>query len=130
MRNSEKIYENISNAERILNLNVLNQINEAIKSISKISAYNDLYKKENDRLQGLYYELEDLSQNLYSYKEDISFNEIENNEIIKRLDLLYNLKRKYGNNIEEILEYRNDIQRKKDEIINMEEHLNEVSKKI
>lgn len=130
MRNSEKIYESISCAESILYSNVLNEVNSAIKSISKISSYNDLYKIENDRLQGLYYELEDLAQNLYSYKEDVFFDENENNEIIKRLDLLYNLKRKYGNNIEEILEYRNDIQRKKDDIINMEENLNEVSKRI
>lgn len=130
MRNSEKIYENISNAESILSSNVLNDINSVIKSLSKVCEYNELYKKENDRLQGLYYELEDLSQNLFKYKEEISFDERENNEVIKRLDLLYSLKRKYGNNIEEILEYRNEIQIKKDNIINMEEHLSNVSKKI
>lgn len=130
MRNSEKIYENISNADSILSSNVLNDINSVIKCLSKVCEYNELYKKENDRLQGLYYELEDLSQNLFKYKEEISFDERENNEVIKRLDLLYSLKRKYGNNIEEILEYRNDIQIKKDNIINMEEHLSNVSKKI
>lgn len=130
MRNSEKIYENISNAESILSSNVLNDVNSVIKCLSKVCEYNELYKKENDRLQGLYYELEDLSQNLFKYKEEISFDERENNEVIKRLDLLYSLKRKYGNNIEEILEYRNDIQIKKDNIINMEEHLSNVSKKI
>ena len=130
MRNSEKIYENISSAENILSSSILNDINNAIKSLSKISEYNELYKKENDRLQGIYYELEDLSQNLFKYKEEISFDERENNEIIKRLDLLYSLKRKYGNNIEEILEYRDNIQTKREEIQNMEEHLNKVSLRI
>ena len=130
MRNSEKIYENISSAENILSSSILNDINNAIKSLSKISEYNELYKKENDRLQGIYYELEDLSQNLFKYNEEISFDERENNEIIKRLDLLYSLKRKYGNNIEEILEYRDNIQTKREEIQNMEEHLNKVSLRI
>lgn len=130
MRNSEKIYENISSAENMLSFSILNDINNSIKSLSKISEYNELYKKENDRLQGIYYELEDLSQNLFKYKEEISFDERENNEIIKRLDLIYSLKRKYGNNIEEILEYRDNIQTKKEEIQNMEEHLNKVSLRI
>lgn len=130
MRNSEKIYENISSAENILSSSILNDINNSIKSLSKVIEYNELYKKENDRLQGIYYELEDLSQNLFKYKEEISFDERENNEIIKRLDLLYSLKRKYGNNIEEILEYRDNIQTKREEIQNMEEHLNKVSLRI
>ena len=130
MRNSEKIYESISSAENVISSNVLNDIDNTLRNLSKISEYNELYKKESDRLQGIYYELEDLSQNLYTYKEDISFDEIENNEVIKRLDLLYSLKRKYGNNIEEILEYRNNIQIKKEEIENMEEHLSNVSLRI
>lgn len=130
MRNSEKIYECISSAENVISSNVLNDIDNTLRNLSKISEYNELYKKESDRLQGIYYELEDLSQNLYTYKEDISFDENENNEVIKRLDLLYSLKRKYGNNIEEILEYRNNIQIKKEEIENMEEHLNNVSLRI
>ena len=130
MRNAEKIYESISSAENVISLNVLNDIDNTLRNLSKISEYNELYKKENDRLQGIYYELEDLSQNLYTYKENITFDENENNEVIKRLDLLYSLKRKYGNNIEEILEYRNNIQIKKEEIENMEEHLSNVSLRI
>ena len=130
MRNSEKIYECISSAENVISSNVLNDIDNTLRNLSKISEYNELYKKESDRLQGIYYELEDLSQNLYTYKEDISFDENENNEVIKRLDLLYSLKRKYGNNIEEILEYKDNIQIKKEEIENMEEHLSNVSLRI
>ncbi len=130
IQNSEKIYESINNAENIISSNVLDAISEALKNLSKISDYNSKYKAENDRLQGLYYELEDVCQNIYSYKEDIYFDEQEKKEVIKRLDLLYLLKRKYGNNIEEIIEYRNNIQIKKEEIENMEEHLKVVSERL
>lgn len=127
MRNSEKIYENLSFAEEILSSNILNNINDVIKNLGKIGEYNEIYRNQNDRLQGLYYELEDLSQEIFTYKEKISFDENESNEVIKRLDLLYSLKRKYGNNIEEILNYKDNIKLKKDEIENMEEHLKKVS---
>lgn len=127
MKNTEKIYESIATVENILSSNTLSEINDALKNLYKICEYNELYKKENDRLQSVYYELEDISQNLYSYKDDIYFDTDQNDEIMKRLDLLYTLKRKYGNSIDEILEYRKKIQEKKEEIQNMEEHLSIVS---
>ena len=71
-----------------------------------------------------------MSQELFNYKEELSFDENYNNDVIKRLDLLYSLKRKYGNNIEEILKYKESNIAKKEEIENMEEHLNEVQKKL
>ena len=41
-----------------------------------------------------------------SYREDMDFNEEERDFIEERLDLIYALKRKYGNTIEEILKYK------------------------
>lgn len=127
MRNSEKIYEGLSSVENLISSNVLNDINSAIKNLDKISSYNNIYKIQNDRLQGIYYELEDLSEEIFTYKESILFDEKQNNDIIKRLDLLYSLKRKYGNNIEEILKYKEKIKAKKLEIENREERLIKVS---
>lgn len=130
IRNSEKIYENISAAENILSSNIISDLDVALKKLCKISDYNNLYQIENDRLQCVYFELEDISKNLYTYKDDICFDENENNLILKRLELLYSLKRKYGNNIEEIIEYRNKIQARKDDIENMEDHLIMVGSRI
>ena len=130
IRNSKKIYEAIAVAEHILSSTIISDLDVALKNMCKISEYNDLYKAENDRLQNMYYELQDVSNNLYSYKEEVCFDKRENDEVLTRLDLLYSLKRKYGNSIEEIIEYRNNIQVKKDEIQNMETYLINTRKKI
>lgn len=130
IRNSKKIYEAIAVAEHILSSTIISDLDVALKNICKISEYNDLYKAENDRLQNMYYELQDVSNNLYSYKEEVCFDKRENDEVLTRLDLLYSLKRKYGNSIEEIIEYRNNIQVKKDEIQNMETYLINTRKKL
>lgn len=130
IRNSKKIYEAIAVAEHILSSTIISDLDVALKNICKISEYNDLYKAENDRLQNMYYELQDVSNNLYSYKEEVCFDKRENDEVLTRLDLLYSLKRKYGNSIEEIIEYRNKIQVKKDEIQNMETYLINTRKKL
>lgn len=130
MRNSEKINEALSISEELVSSKILNNINEVVKNLNKISQFNDMYKKQSDRIEGIYYDLEDMSQELFNYKEELSFNEIDNNDVIKRLDLLYSLKRKYGNNVEEILKYKEENIKRKEEIENMEEHLNEVKKEL
>lgn len=130
MRNSEKINEALSISEELVSSKILNNINEVVKNLSKISQFNDMYKKQSDRIEGIYYDLEDMSQELFNYKEELSFNQIDNNDVIKRLDLLYSLKRKYGNNVEEILKYKEENIKRKEEIENMEEHLTEVKKEL
>ena len=42
---------------------------------------------------------------------NIYFDENKKMEIAERLDLIYTLKRKDGNNIQEILEYKNDLEK-------------------
>lgn len=130
MRNAEKINEALNISEELISSEILNNINEVVKNLNRISQFNNMYKKQSDRIEGIYYDLEDMSQELFNYKEELSFDENYNNDVIKRLDLLYSLKRKYGNNIEEILKYKESNIAKKEEIENMEEHLNEVQKKL
>ena len=56
--------------------------------------------------KNIYYELQEISRDISGYKEETYFDEEERNEIERRLDLIHSLKRKYGNTIEEILNYK------------------------
>ena len=60
------------------------------------------------------------------FSEDIYFNDKEIEEVEKRLDLICSMKRKYGNNIEEILKYKQEVEREKYEIENLEEYTNKL----
>ena len=62
-------------------------------------------------------------------KEEIYFDEEERSNIENRLDTIYSLKRKYGNSIEEILEYRDKIEKEIDEIENKDEYNNKLKEK-
>ena len=61
------------------------------------------------RLKNSYYEIQEASRDLSN--EDVYFDAEEQNEIEQRLDLINSLKRKYGNNIEQILEYKAQIEK-------------------
>jgi len=51
------------------------------------------------------YQVEDLSGQLQAYAEEIEFSPERLQEVEERLGMIYNLKRKYGNSIEEILAF-------------------------
>ena len=63
-------------------------------------------------------------------QKEINKFENERNEIEKRLDIIFSLKRKYGNSIEEILKYKENVSKQIYEIENVDEHNEKLRKSI
>ena len=61
--------------------------------------------------------------------EDVDFDEQDREKIETRLDIIDNLKRKYGNNIEEILKYSDEINCEINKIENAEEYIENVKER-
>ena len=120
--NAEKIADNLKIADRTIGEGGIDCISEAIRALEKIENIDNKYEKVNSNLKNIYYELQELSRDINSYKEDTFFDDYEREEIEKRLDLIYDLKRKYGNNIEEILRYKINVEQEIEYIENLEEH--------
>lgn len=128
--NSEKLSKNLGIAENeILNVS-LDSILSAVKSLEKIEDINSNYKNALQRLKSTYYDLEDLGREISSYSEEIYFNENEIEEVETRLNVISSMKRKYGNNIEEIVKYSNEIKKEIYEIENLEEYTNKLKKNL
>ena len=124
--NSEKIVSNLQEADNLISDNSIDSISMAIRSLEKIENIDSKYEKISSNLKSIYYELQELARDVSSYKEEIYFDEEENKYIEERLDLIYSLKRKYGNNIEEILKYNKEIQKEIKYIENLEGYHNKL----
>ena len=120
--NSEKIAKNLKEAEEAIGENTIDIIGNAIKALEKIENIDIKYQQTAEELKNIYYGLQEVSRNIYEYSEDIEYNEQEINETENRLDTIYNLKRKYGNNIKEILKYQKEVEEEIEKIENLEEH--------
>jgi DNA repair protein RecN (Recombination protein N) len=120
---SEKITINLKEAENQINENAIDSINIAIKSLEKIEQYNNKYSSIISRLKESYYEIQEASIDISSLNEDMYFNEGEQEEIENRLNLISSLKRKYGNNVNEILEYKEKVNQEIFEIENLETYI-------
>ena len=122
IQNSEKIVECLNCSSMILNDTTLNSIDEALRALSKIENLDVKYSKKYSELQGLFYDMQEISRDIEAFQEDTYFDEEEANLIFKRLDLISDLKRKYGNNITEILKYRDEVNEKILYIKNLEDY--------
>ena len=128
--NSEKISTNLQEADISIGENSIDNLNVAIRALEKIENIDEKYEKITSNLKNIYYELQEISRDISDYKEDVYFDENERNEIEERLDLIYSLKRKYGNNIQEILNYKNEIQDEISHIENLDEYTNKLKNEL
>ena len=106
--------------------NTIDCLSKSIRSLEKIEQIDSKYGQTVCNLKSIYYELQEISKDISNYKEDICFDEEERYNIEQRLDIIYDLKRKYGNSISEILEYNNNIKERINKIENLEDHNNKL----
>ena len=124
IQNSEKIARTLNEIELSIGENTIDLISNAIKQIEKIENIDSKYEQCTNSLKSVYYEIQEISRDVSNFRENIYFDENEQKEIEKRLDSIYDLKRKYGNSINEILDYKNEVEEEIYRIENMEEHTN------
>ena len=130
MLNSEKISKNLNEADIAIGESGIDSINLAIRALEKIENIDKKYEDISSNLKNIYYELQEISRDISDYREDVYFDEQERNEVEERLDLIYNLKRKYGNDVQEILNYKDEIEAEINHIENLDEYNNKLKKEL
>lgn len=128
--NSEKIYTCLTEVDSNLSESVIDGINLSIRALEKIEDIDDEYKNKLTDLKNIYYDVQELTRDISDLNSDVSFDESKRNEIEERLDCIYDLKRKYGNSISEIIEYKEQIKKDIYTIENLEEHNNKLKKEL
>lgn len=115
LQNSEKIFENINKSYQIMyeeSPSVMDGLNSSLKYVDEVSGFSREIASLSEEFSDLYYRLEDVCHSLRSLKDSIVFSPVELDEAIARINLIDNLKKKYGDTIDEILEYRYNLQSK------------------
>ncbi|MGL5058001.1 MAG: DNA repair protein RecN [Fusobacteriaceae bacterium] len=113
--NAGKIKEKLQNTQLLLRdgeINALNFIHNSKKSLEGLSKYGEEFQELQERLEKIYYELEDAVDAVATIDEDIECNDIKLEKTIARLDHINKLKMKYGSNINEILDFRDELEEK------------------
>ena len=130
MQNAEKLKDNLCEVDNELNENAIVAISNAIRSLEKIQDCGSKYTEKLSILKSSYYDIQELARDLSYMREDVDFDEEERNQIENRLDLIYSLKRKYGNTISEILEYSSKVEEEIHKIENLDEYHKKIKARI
>lgn len=105
------------------NLGVAMDALEEIKDIS--SELNDIYQKVSDA----FYNLQDTAHNISGELSSMEWDPNRLNEVEQRLDLIDQLKHKYGDNIPQILAYYKKIKQELDEMQSSEQDASNLDEK-
>lgn len=128
--NSEKIVTALKKSYALLDENIIEELSSVMHEMSGISALNERYENALQVVNDAYYSLKDVSSEIMDCADEVSFDENEQNEIEERLDLIFSLKRKYGNDVEKVLEYLDKISDELNTLENSEEIINELENKL
>ena len=134
LQNSEKIRTYLDKAKSVLSgygvsEGACNLVDEASTSLIKASNFYDEAEDISNRLSDLSYTLSDISTEISDLIDNLEFDPSRLEEIELRLDEIYKLKRKYGNTIEEILEYRDNAAIRLDKLLNYDKNMAELKEK-
>lgn len=136
LENAGKIAEKTRNAYDILfdGSDMQKSANDAlwdgIGELQEVADFDGELKKIHDELSDLAYEISDKMRPLRKYIDALSFEPYELQQVEDRLDLIYNLKRKYGSTIELILKYAQDATHESENIIRSDERAAELRAEI
>ena len=125
---SEKITNNLYEAQNSLNESAIESMEHAIRALEKIEEYSDKFKNIVERLRSSYYEVEECARDVEDEAERNTFDEERLGEIENRLECIKTLKRKYGNTVKEILEYKSKVKKEIYDIENLEEYVLKLKK--
>lgn len=93
----------------------------ALRGLEDAAALDSALAPIVETMSSAVYELEEVAHDLVRYQDGIEFNTERLEQIEERLELLRNLKRKYGSTLEEILAYQEATLQKLDALTHSEE---------
>ena len=133
IQNSEKLSMALNNVHVTLTdehaiTDRLYELSNHLQSIDDILP--DKFSKLKEDIDQFYYTLEDAKHELYDEMSNTEFDEQMLNELESRMNLLNNLKRKYGKDINELITYKDKLQNEIDKIENYEESTSQLREEI
>lgn len=105
-------------------------INKALVLLKSILGIDEGLDEIYKSLEEVSFQLEDVLSELRDKKEESDFDPRLLDQIDERCDLIFRLKKKYGNTIENVLEYCKKSEKELEELINSEEMINNLQEDI
>jgi len=127
LSHAEEIKGGLFKASQLLNNDeggVVANLREALSIVEGIHSFLDRSEEMEERLRSAYIDLDDLASEMEGLKEDTENNPKRNQIVSERLDVIYNLERKYNvDTIGELLALKEELEKRMENIEELDETL-------
>lgn len=130
LENAEKIKLGMNHIYSILyqsndyqQASVFDLVNNARNVIQGFDYMDEALTQIESALDDFVYTIEDVVDSVRAYNDDFDFSEQDKHAFEERLDLIFNIKRKYGPTIEDVKKYEKTIEKELDRLLNSDEAL-------
>lgn len=123
--NFQAIHDALELSYQILSgekIDVVGNLGNAMNELSDVSDLSENLQEINTKISDAFYSLEDTARDISDELDSMEWNGERLNEIEERLELIHQLKRKYGDTIEDILHYHSRIEKELREMENAEQN--------
>ena len=106
--NHKMIADTLTNAYAMLDaeeFSSLSNVRSAMNDLESIEEYDTSYKELSSQLSETFYALEDITKRLEDVVDGLEFDGNRLMQVELRLDLIHSIKRKYGGQVKDVLEY-------------------------
>ena len=131
LSNAEKINNSLKLSCELLNYrddgnSVLESLSKVISELSSVEKNSQVIGEKKAVIEEAYYNIEEVSRELRDIAEDTVYDENKLEKINERIYEINGYKKKYGNTIEEVIEYFNKLKENYNELVNASEILKEL----
>ncbi|ENH97422.1 DNA repair protein RecN [Gracilibacillus halophilus YIM-C55.5] len=128
----EQIYQNVSDAYQALHgeHQGLDWLQVAGNHLESAGEHSDHISKMHETFTDHYFMIEELSYDIRNFLDQIEFDPNRLQIIEERLNEINQLKKKYGNSVEDIMEYSAKVEEELEEIRNYDQHLENLSESL
>lgn len=135
LQNAEKLSDGINAAVECLyggdeSDGAATLLAQAERELARLSRYTDAFAQLHDKVADLMYQVQDVAEEARDSRDDLSYSADELEQIESRLDVIHRLRRKYGVNCADILEYLEKAKAELDEIEFADDHLERLKGKL
>ncbi len=122
---TEQAYRNLyeSEEEQLSAMDLLGQVEQ---ELTALAPYDPQWESWLEKVRETQYQMEDLARELRAYGDQVAYSPAKLAAVEERLNLIFTLKQKYGDTIEEILDFADKAARELESITHSEEWIEQL----
>lgn len=130
LKNGDTLVKVSQQSYSILSSSVVDELGDIRRNLAELAQLDPDIEELADELSEYSYMAEEYAQRLREYRDSLEVNPLRLDQVTERIDQLQHLKRKYGETLENVLEFARQAHDELEQIDSLEHHIAESEKQL